>query len=237
MRVALADESESAAQARQSVELRQRTRNDQVAVLVHQWSDIVGVAGDETGVGLINQHHRVLRDIFHDTANLLTGQTITRRIVRRSQQEHPRMDAVGVRYHLVDIVGEGVILLVQGIHLEGAIALTGHLIIVPPRELRDEDLLVVALHQIVMNGILQDILTAVGQQHLFLRHAVNLTQPYTDHTLLALIVDAGIEAQCLRVEVLDGFHHLVTRLEIKLVSIKEIHCLFQIIYVIWVQRY
>ena len=229
MRVALADESESATQARQSVELRQGTRNDQVAVLVHQWSDIVCVAGDKTGVCLINQHHRILRDMLHDTANLLTGQTITRRIVRRSQQEHTRMDAVGVLYHLVNIVGEGVILLVQGIHLEGAVALTGHLIIIPPRELRDENLLVVALHQIVMNGILQDILTAVGQQHLFLRHAVNLTKPNTDYAFFTLIVDAGIEAQCLRVEILDGFHHLVARLEIKLVSIKEIHCLFQFI--------
>ena len=70
-----------------------------------------------------------------------------------------------------------------------------------------------------MYGILQDILAAVSQQHLLLGHAVDLAQAYRHHALLSLVVDTGIEAQCLRVEIPDGLHHLLARLEIKLIPV------------------
>ena len=103
------------------------------------------------------------------------------------------MDAVGVFNDLVNVVGEGVLLLVEGVHLERAATLAGHLIIIPPRELRNEDLLIVALHQEVVNGVLQDFLAAVGQQHLLFGHSIDFTYADADDALLSLIVDSGIK--------------------------------------------
>ena len=213
------NEAEAATQAGQSVELRQRARDNQVAVFVHQGCYIVGVAGDETGIGLVDEHHRVVGDVLHDAANLIGRQTVARGVVGRCQQEHARMNAVGIFDDLVDVVGKGVVLLVQGIHLEGAIAFAGHLIIVPPRKFRNQNLLVVALHQVVVDGVLQNVLTAIGQQHLLLGHSIQLAQPHADDAFLPLVVDAGVEAQVLGVEVLDGLYYFIAGLEIELVAV------------------
>ena len=78
----LADEAEATAQARQTVELREGARDDQVVVFVHQGCDVVGIAGDETSVSLVDEHHRIAGDILHDTANLLAAQTVARGVVR-----------------------------------------------------------------------------------------------------------------------------------------------------------
>ena len=107
--VPCSDKSEATAQSRQSVELRERTRDDQVGVFVHQRGDVVRVACNETGVGLIYQHHRVAGDMLHDASDFLTRQTVARGIVGRSQQEHAGMDTVGIFNHLLHIIGEGVL--------------------------------------------------------------------------------------------------------------------------------
>ena len=70
-----------------------------------------------------------------------------------------------------------------------------------------------------MNGILQHILATVGQQYLFLGNTVYLTDLDTDDTLLALIVDTGIEAQRLRVKILNSLHHFLAGVKVKLVSV------------------
>ena len=228
--VASTDKTETTAQTRQAIELRQGAGDNQIIILVHQWGDIIRVRGDETGISLIYQHHRVIGDVLHDAPYLLRRQAVASGIVRRCQQQHTGMDAVGVFDHLVHIIGKGIILFVQRIHLEGAVAFAGHLVIIPPRELRYQDLLVVTLHQIIVDSVLQDILTAVCQEHLFLGHAIDLTQAYRDDALLALVVDTGIEAQRLRIEVPDGFLHLLTGLKIKLIPIEIIHFLFHLYY-------
>ena len=128
----LANETETTAQAGQSVELRQGARNDQIIVFVHQRSDVGGIRRDEAGISLVDEYHRVGGDVFHDAANLVGRQAVTRRIVGRSKQQHAGMHAVSVFDDLVDIVGEGILLLVQGVHLEYAVALAGYTVVVPP---------------------------------------------------------------------------------------------------------
>ena len=222
----LANEAEAHAQARQSVELRQRARDDQVVVLLNQRSDIGCIHRDEAGISFVDEYHRVRRDVLHDATNLLRGQAVTCGVVGRSEQQHTRMNAVGVLNHLVDIVGEGVFLFVQGIHLERAATLRGYTVVVPPGELRNQYLLVVANHQEIVDGILQHVFAAIGQQHLILRHTVDLTQADGDDALLALVVDAGVEAQRLGVEILDGLHHFLAGLKIKFVSVEIVHNLY-----------
>ena len=138
------------------------------------------------------------------------------------------MYAVGIADDLVDIVSEGVVLLVEWVHLESTATLAGHTVVVPPGELGDKDLLVVAHHQEIVDGVLQHILTAISKQHLFFRHTVDLTETYRDDTLLALIIDAGIETQGLGIKVLDGVNHFLAGLKVKLVSVEKIkwciHC-------------
>ena len=221
--MALADEAEAATQAGQAVELGQRARDDEVGILVHQRSDVVHVSGDEAGVSLVDEHHRVRRNVLHDTANLLGGEAVARGVVGRCQEQHAGVDAVGVFNHLVHIVGEGVFLLIEGIHLEGAAALGGHAVVVPPGELGDEYLLVVSLHEEVVDGVLQNLLAAVGQQHLLLGHAVDFTDAHADDALLALIVDAGVEAKVFRVEVFHCVQYFLTGLKVELVSVKIVH--------------
>ena len=189
----LADEAEADAQAGQAIELRKGTRDDEVAVLLHQRSDIGRVGRDEAGVGLVDEDDGIRRNVLHDTSDLIGSQSVTRRVVGRSQQQHTGMYAVGIFNHLVHVVGKGVVLLMQRVHLVGAATLVGHLVIVPPRELGDENLLVVAHHQEVVDGVLQHILAAVCQQHLVLRHVVDFTQTDRDDTLLALVVYSGIK--------------------------------------------
>ena len=50
----------------------------------------------------------------------------------------------------------------QRVHLKVTATFTCYAVVVPPRELWNEDGLVVALHQIVVNGILQDVLTTIA---------------------------------------------------------------------------
>ena len=133
------------------------------------------------------------------------------------------MYTIGVFNHLVDIIGKSVVLLVEGIHLKRTTTLTGYTIIVPPRKLWNQDLLVVAHHQEIVDGVFQHVLTTIGQQHLFFRYTIDLTQPNGDHTLLSLIVDASIEAQRLWVEVLDSLYHFLAGLKVKFISVEIIH--------------
>ena len=130
--VAFADEAETATETWQAVELGEGARDDEVAVFVDQRGDIVGVAGDETGVGLVDEYHRISGDVLHDTAYLLAGEAVARGVVGRCEQEHAGMDAVGVFDDLVDMVGEGVFHLVEGVHFEGTATLAGHTVVVPP---------------------------------------------------------------------------------------------------------
>ena len=230
---------------RQTVELRQGTRNNQVVILVNQRSDIARIHIHETGISLVNQYHGIAGDILHDTSNLLAAQAITRGVVGRCQQQHAGVkhagvNAVGVLNNLVDIIGEGILQLMQGIHLESTATLAGHTIVVPPRELWDENLLVVTLHQEVVNGILQHVLAAIGQQDLFLRHIVDFAQTDTNDTLFALIIDTGIEAEVLGIEIFYRINNFLTGFKIKLVSIEIIHLFFHFFFnfcKIWVQRY
>ena len=129
------------------------------------------------------------------------------------------MNAIGVSDDLVHIVGKGVACLIEWVHLERSATLAGNSVVVPPGELGDEDSLVVALHQEVVDGILQHLLSAVTQKHLVLGNIVNLTQSYTYDTLLPLVVDAGVETECAWVEVLYRFDDLLGRLEIEFVSV------------------
>ena len=221
--MSLSDEAETTAQTGQSVELRQCAGDNQVVVFSHQWCDIPRVHIHEAGIRLVNQYHGVRRDVLHDTTDLLTGQTVTRRIVRRGKQQHTGMHTVGVLNDLLHVIGEGVLQLMERIHLEGTATLTCHTVIIPPGELRDENLLVVTQHQEIVDGILQHVLTAISQQHLLLRYVINLTETYRDNTLLALVVDAGIETQSLWVEILDSLHHFLAGLKVKFVSVEIIH--------------
>ena len=43
--------------------------------------DIIGIAGDETGIGLVDEYHCVGGDMLHDIANLLRSQSITSGVV------------------------------------------------------------------------------------------------------------------------------------------------------------
>ena len=132
--------------------------------------------------------------MLHDITDLHWRQAIARGVVRRSQQQHTGVYTVGIRNYLIDIVGKGVVLLIQGVHFEGAATLAGHTVVIPPGELGDKDALVVIKHEEIVNGILQHVLTAIGEQHLLLGNTIDFTQAYRDHTLFALIIDAGIEA-------------------------------------------
>ncbi len=136
------------------------------------------------------------------------------------------MYAVGIFNDLVNVIGKGVFQLVQGVHLKSTATLRGHTVVVPPRELRNENLGIRFLGTVltvdrkeIVDGILQHILAAVSQQHLLLGNTVYLTYFYTDNTLLALIVNAGIKTQCLGVKILDGLHHFLAGVKIKLVSV------------------
>ena len=74
------------------------------------------------------------------------------------------MYTVGIADDLVDVVSEGIVLLVEGVHLESTATLAGHTVVVPPGELGDKDLLVVAHHQEIVDGVLQHILTAISKR-------------------------------------------------------------------------
>ena len=52
-----------------------------------------------------------------------------------------------------------------------------------------------------MDSILQHILAAIGQQHLLLWNVVDFTQANADDTFLALIVDAGVEAEIFGIKI------------------------------------
>ena len=224
--VTFADESETDAQSGQSVELREGARNNQIAVFVHQRSNISGVGRDEAGISLVNQHHRVRRDVLHDASNLLGRQSVACRVVGRSQQQHAGMHAVGVLNHLVDIIGEGVVFLVQGVHLKRTATLRGNAVVIPPRELRDKNLLVVTQHQEIVDGIFQHVFAAIGQQHLVFGHAIDFAEAYGDDALLSLVIDSGVKTQCFRIKILNGLHHFLAGLKIKFVSVEIIHFLF-----------
>ena len=138
------------------------------------------------------------------------------------------MYAVGVLDDLVDVVGKGILFFMQGIHLKRTTTLAGYTVVIPPRELRDEDLgirctsLAVDREEIV-DGILQHVLTTISQKHLTLIHTIDFTEAYRDNALLALVVDTGVETQCLRIEILDSLHHFLAGLKIKFVSVEIIH--------------
>ena len=217
--VTFSNESETYTQTGQTVELRQCARNNQVAELVHKRSDIVSIGRNETGVSLVDEHDGVRRNILHNLGNLTGGQTVTRGVIGRCQQQHTGIQTVGIFDDLVDVVGEGVARLMQRIHLESAAALTGDAVVVPPREFRNQDVLAIAVHQEIVHGILQDILTTVAQQHLLLGHTVDFTHSHGDHALLALIVDTGIKTEIERIETLHGVNHLLTRLKVEFISV------------------
>ena len=142
------------------------------------------------------------------------------------------MDAVGILDDLIDVIGEGVFHLVEGVHLEGAAALAGHTVVVPPRELRDEDGLVVAFHQEVVDGVLEDFLAAVCQEHALLGHTVDLAETDGNDTFLTLIVYTCIEAEILRIKVLHGVKHFLAWLKVEFVSVEVVHIsLFFIIFI------
>ena len=138
--VTLANETKATTQTRKSVELTEGTRDNQVAILVHQWSDVSSIHRDKAGISLVNKYHRIRRNILHDATRLLRSQSITSGVVGRCQQQHTGMNAIGEFNHLVYVIGEGVFLLVQGIHLKGTTALRGYTIVIPPRELRNQNL-------------------------------------------------------------------------------------------------
>ena len=223
--MALTDETESAAQTRQSVELRQGARDNQVVVFVHQRSNIGCVHRDEAGVCLVDEYHGVGRDVLHNTTYLVGCQAVTCRVIGRGQQQHTGMYAVGIFNDLVNIVGEGIFLLVQGVHLEFAVALRGYTVVVPPRELRNENLLVVTLGQEIVDGILQHVLATIGQQDLLFGNTVNFAHANADNTLLTLIVDTGIKTKILCVKILHCVKHLLAWLKIKFIPIKIVHCI------------
>ena len=185
--------------------------------------------------------------MLHDIPDFLRREAIARRIIGRSQQQHTRTDTTGVFNDFIYIVGEGVVLLVQGIHLERAVALAGHAVVVPPRVFGNQNFLVVALdfvfsrrvaamrasfttlaapflHQVVVDGIFENVFATIGQKHLLLGHAINFAQAHGYNALLALIVDARIETQRLGVEIADGLDHLFAGFKVEFVSIKKIHC-------------
>ena len=81
--VTLADETETTTETGKTIELRECTRDDKVVVLIHQRSDLVGITGDEAGIGLVDEYHCVGGDMLHDIANLLRSQSVTCGIVRR----------------------------------------------------------------------------------------------------------------------------------------------------------
>ena len=51
-----------------------------------------------------------------------------------------------------------------------------------------------------MDGIFQDVLSTVSQEHLFLWHSVNLTESYGNDTLFTLVIDARIKAKILGID-------------------------------------
>ena len=135
------------------------------------------------------------------------------------------MDAVGVFDDLIDIVGEGVARLVERIHLERAAAFACNAVVVPPRELGYEDGLVAAFHEVVVDGVLQHLLATVAQQYLFFGHMIYFAEADADFALLPLVVDAGVEAERVGIEVLYGFDDFLRRLEVEFVSVEKIHVL------------
>ena len=82
-----------------------------------------------------------------------------------------------------------------------------------------------------MDGVFQDILATISQEHLLFGHIVNLAELNGDDTLFALIVDTGVEAKRLGIEILYSVDYFLTRIKVKLVSIEKIHVLFHLIYI------
>ena len=68
---------------------------------------------------------------------------------------------------------------------------------------------IVTLHEVVVDGILENLLAAVAQEHLFLGNAVDFTQADADDALLSLVVDTGIEAERAGIKVLYGLDDLL----------------------------
>ena len=133
------------------------------------------------------------------------------------------MHTVGIFDDLINIISKGVASLMERVHLECATTLSCYTIVVPPREFWYENLLIVTLHEEIVDGILEYLLATISQQHLLLRHTVDLAQSHRYHTLLALIVDTGVEAQCLWVEVFYSLNNFLRRLKVKLISVKVVH--------------
>ena len=62
-----------------------------------------------------------------------------------------------------------------------------------------------------MNGIFQDILATIAEQHLLFRNTIYLTETYRENTLLTLVINAGIEAQLHWIEILYRIQYLLRR--------------------------
>ena len=74
--VTLSDEAEAQPQTGKTIEFGQRTRYNQVVVAFYQRGDVMGVGGDKTGIGLIDEHDGVGGNILHDTPNLFRCQSV-----------------------------------------------------------------------------------------------------------------------------------------------------------------
>ena len=87
-----------------------------------------------------------------------------------------------------------------------------------------------AFHQEVVDGVLEDLLAAVCQEHALLRHTVDLAETDGDDTLLTLVVYTCVEAEILRIKVLYGVKHFLAWLKIEFVSVEVIHNLYFLLF-------
>ena len=177
------------------------------------------VSRNERSICLVDEHHGVGWNIFHDAGYLVGREAVAGGVVGRSNEQHAWMYVACDTDNLINVVGKGVFQFVKGVHMGFAATFAGNAVVVPPREFGNQYGAVVALGEIIVDDILENVLATITQQYLRLRHTINLAEANRHDALLALVIDAGIEAEILRVEVFYSINHLLRRFEIEFVAI------------------
>ena len=179
----------------------------------------MSVSRNERSISLVDEHHGVGWNTFHDAGYLVGCKAIAGGVIGRSNEKHAWMYVACDSDNLINVVGKGVFQFVKGVHMGFAATFAGNAVVVPPREFGNQYGAVIALGEIIVDDILKDVLSTITQQYLRLRHSINLAKANRYDTLLALVVDAGIEAEILGVEVFYSINYLLRRFEIEFVAI------------------
>ena len=139
---AFAHEGETHTQSGQSIELRKRTRNDDVGIFVHQLAHISNVFVDIRSISFIYIYHHVVGNLGQQAVQFIGRQTISCRIVGRCQQQDTGLYLCQGTLQVFKIILKRVAFFIQAIEMSLSVYLGSHRLIIPPWKLRNQNAIV-----------------------------------------------------------------------------------------------